>query len=235
MNEEDYKYLVYFYNRWSGKNVKLTDSKRSVVEKASEHYDIEDMKKAIIGCFKFDTYVARKYKTFEYIFRLSATNNNIKRFKAMYREADDEQVVEERAVKMEKILTIRKGMEYGTIDYTDEELEHEANELVEMYEFYFEVYYPSRKNILEKVKAALKEYNPIYIRRAINYYWLKNWSNKKDTSMEKVVNIKRVGDKIVMDTIFNINRKMNVPDLIMPISVVGRMYKQKMRKDRWVL
>lgn len=236
MTDENYKYLVYFYNRWSGKNVKLTASKIKVMDKADELYDMEDMKKAIIGCLKFDTYVNKKYKTFEYIFRLSKTNDNINRFKDMYRDVDDATVQTERTVKMDKILRCRKIMEaeHPVLKLSESELEFEANELVEMFEVYYERYYPTRKNVLDKVKEVLKEYNPYYIRQVIQYNHRMNWNNP-DASLEDMIMIKRIDGRIVLDKVFQVNTKFKPSNLMPPISVIARMFKNKIEADRWVL
>lgn len=207
--------IVDFYNKWSKKKITLTSDREQAITKALKKYDYDRIRKAIIGCIKFEHNVALKYKTLEYILRLSTKNDNIKRFSAQYKYETKEDQVKKKDVKRESL-----NVKYKPIEYQEDNLDERCEHLINFFDewFYCEHHPALKETVIKELKDVLKIYNYKTIKLAIrSYYYNLGMAQieKNNFSMSQCIKVVVKDGRIVLDNVLYYCQKFK-PKMLRP-------------------
>lgn len=167
--------ILDFYNETAGKKVGLINTNLKAIDKALEKYNLQEIKMAILGCLKYETYVNIKYKTLEYTMRIneSRETDHVLRFKKLCRE--------DNIVKVEKDKTILNDDKVRVFDivevknYNEKELDECVGGFIKVYEFWFNVSFDMKnKERVELLKNRIKEYGYDLIMDTMKCYYHRN-------------------------------------------------------------
>lgn len=217
-----YNEIIDYYNKESKRSIKLTNKNRSLIDKALENkYSKDDIFDAINGCLNYDRFVDIKYKTLEYILRISNKNNNIERFKKLVNNKNKAKIQSE-------------IIKYNNFDYKNSEddlsnIDYLVNELFLLYRitFFKKIYKYDEKYYIDKFKELLEVYSFDILKKSFASFYIKKFCFVNDNSdMIFSLNFNK-DDKITLNNIVYYYSTYKFSESV----AFYRYYAYKLKKD----